>query len=98
MASSDLRGAFNSVSQPRFTCVKALLSYERSHDVEWQILSFSGIGQDGTAFTIVGDKVRPHADVLAAARETAQNLLNRSAPNDAVSPPPDGAPSAEPAG
>lgn len=87
MGVAELRSAFNEVSEPAFTCSRALLAYEKSGDVQWQRLTFSGIGQDGEPFEIKSDQLRPDADVVVAARATAQALVNRATPPPA--PPPD---------
>lgn len=86
MGVSDLREAFNGVSQPRFACAKATLHYLRANDSEWQVLTFYGIGADGTAFEITSDRLRPNGDVTGLARDTAQRLLDRPPPEPA--PPP----------
>jgi hypothetical protein len=77
MAVSDLREAFNLVAAPRYTCQQALLDYERADGAEWQILSFSGRGQDGNGFEIKSDRIGPSGDLVVAARETAQRLLDQ---------------------
>lgn len=77
MGVAELRSAFNEVAEPGFSATRALLAYEREGDVQWQRLTFSGIGQDGTTFEIKSDQLRPETDVIAAARTTAQALLDR---------------------
>jgi hypothetical protein len=79
MGVSDLREAFNAVSAPRYTCQQALLSYDRANNAEWQILTFSGRGQDGNGFEIKSDRVGPSGDLALAARETALRLLDKQA-------------------
>lgn len=78
MGASDLRDAFNSISQPAFNCTKATLHMEFAHDVESQILTFSGSAADGAAFEIRSDPVRSGADVNEAAKATAKILINRN--------------------
>lgn len=75
MGVKELRSAFNEVSQPAATCIKALLEYERHSDTEFQILYFSGNYADGSGFVIKSDRVRPSADVNLMARATAERLL-----------------------
>lgn len=89
MGIGELREAFNSVSQPAFTCTLALLDYERTENndpkihrryLEWQILRFRGTGADGTPFDVVSQDIGPGADLNQAARETAQRMLDQRKP------------------
>lgn len=80
MGVGELRDAFNSVSQPAFTCTLALLDYVRAHDTESQILLFRGMASDGTAFEIKSDPLRRNADLNNAAKEVAQRLLDQRKP------------------
>lgn len=77
MGASDLRDAFNSVAAPAFNCTRATLAYDFKHDVETQVLTFMGTSADGSPFEIVKSGIRPGADVNLAAREAAQQLLDR---------------------
>lgn len=77
MGASDLRDSFNQVAAPAYNCTQATLHYERAHDVESQVLTFIGAAADGTAFEIKSAALRPGADVNAAARATAQQLLDQ---------------------
>lgn len=77
MAVSDLREAFNVVVSPRYTCQQALMGYVRDAGAEWQILTFSGRGQDGNGFEVQSEKIKPSGDLIVAARETAQRLLDQ---------------------
>lgn len=77
MGVADLRDAFNAVSEPRFTCTKALMNYDRSHDAESQILTFSGMGADGNSFEVKSGRLRGNANLITAAAESAQQLLDR---------------------
>lgn len=80
MGVGELRAAFNSISQPAFTCTMALLDYERKDTTEFQILRFHGTAADGTTFEIKSDRLRPSADINQAAKETAQRLLDQRKP------------------
>lgn len=81
MGTSDLRDAFNSVSQPAFTCTLAMLDYVRAHDTESQVLRFCGIAAaDGSKFDITSDPLRAGVDVNAAAKVVAQRLLDKGKP------------------
>jgi hypothetical protein len=80
MAAADLRDAFNAVSEPRFTCQRALLGYETRDQTQFQRLTFSGTGADGTVFDIRSDLLRPGIDVNLAARVVAQRLLDQPKP------------------
>lgn len=75
MGVSDLRDAFNSVAEPAFTCHKATLGYLRANDSEWQILTFNGIGADGTPFEARSDRLRASDDILSSARAVAASLI-----------------------
>lgn len=77
MAARDLRDAFNAVADGEYVATTALLDYERAHDTEFQILSFHGRKRDGTPFEATSAKLRRDYDVILAARETAQALLDR---------------------
>lgn len=80
MGVGELRDAFNSVSQPAFTCTMALLDYVRAHDTESQILLFRGSAADGSAFEIKSDPLRRNTDLNNAAKEVAQRLLDQRKP------------------
>jgi hypothetical protein len=80
MSAADLREAFNSVAEPRFTASQAFLSYERAENVESQRLIFKGIGADGNGFTVQSDALPAGTDVNAAARATATALLEKGTP------------------
>lgn len=84
MGIGELREAFNSVSQPTFTCTLALLDYEHEHlngkNVEWQVLLFRGTSSDGAPFEIKSVRHPGNIDLNAAARETAQQLLDQRKP------------------
>lgn len=75
-----LREAFNAVSEPIFSCRMALLSYERKHDTEFQILTFRGTGRDGSGFEIKSDDLRPGASLADACAATATRLLAMETP------------------
>jgi hypothetical protein len=79
MGTSELRDTFNSIASPRYSCDRALLHYDRADGKEWQVLSFSGRGADGNGFTVMSSRIGPSGDLAAAARETAQRLLDRQA-------------------
>jgi hypothetical protein len=76
MGVGELREAFNSVSQPDYTCTMALLDYERVNGKEWQILRFSGNDATGGVFNVVSEDLGPGYDLNQAARETAQRMLD----------------------
>lgn len=78
MGVAELREAFNAVAEPTASCNQAFLTYERAHDTEFQRLAFSGRRVDGAEFTIRSDLIRPGAEVLEVARQTAQRLLKDS--------------------
>lgn len=81
MGVKGLREAFNSVAQPAATCTLALLDYARDRiGKEVQVLRFSGIEQSGKQFQITSRQIRPNEDILQAAAETAQMLLDSSKP------------------
>lgn len=75
MGTKELRDTFNLIAAPAFNCTKAYLGYERSHDTEWQKITFSGTKADGTAFLQESALIRPNGDVIVAAKETAQKLI-----------------------
>ena len=77
MGTKDLVIAFNAAAAPYATCGRAELGYDRSHDTEWQILTFYGTKADGTPFEIKADKVRPGGDIVQATREAAARLVNQ---------------------
>lgn len=80
MGAGELRSSFNTVSQPAFTCTMALLDYVHAHDVQSQVLTFSGTDAAGAPFSITSRAVRPNEDVNAVAAEVAQQLLDRETP------------------
>lgn len=84
MGIGELRESFNSVSQPAFTCTLALLDYERGQvdgkNVEWQVLLFRGTSADGTPFEIKSERHPGNIDINAAAKATAQMLLDQRKP------------------
>lgn len=77
MGAPDLRDAFNLVAAPAFNCQRATLHYEKAHDVESQVLTFTGSSAAGEPFTIDSGPLRPGADVNLAAKATAQQLLDQ---------------------
>lgn len=77
MGAADLRDSFNAVASPAFNCARATLEYVRAHDVESQVLTFTGNATDGSPFEIKSPALRPGADVNLAARATAQTLLDQ---------------------
>lgn len=77
MGVRELRDAFNDAAQGQATCQQCLLGYDRHGDVEWQILTFSGIGADGQPFTVKSDRIRPGSDVTMAARQTATDFVQK---------------------
>lgn len=88
MGVGELREAFNSTSQPAFTCTLALLDYERTIDPdtkrtkESQILLFRGTAADGSPFEIKSEPLKGGIDLNIAAKAVAQKLLDqrKSAP------------------
>lgn len=78
MAASDLRDNFNAVASPAFNCTRATLHYERAHDVESQVLTFTGAAADGSPFEVKRPPLRPGTDVNLAARAVAQTLLDQA--------------------
>lgn len=79
MGASDLRDAFNAVSAPAFTCQRATLGYVMAHDVESQVLTFTGSAADGSPFEVKSPALRPGTDVNLAARDVAQQMLAQKA-------------------
>lgn len=77
MGIAAVRDAFNAVASPAYNCTQALLGYDFAHDVQWQVLTFSGMDADGNPFSVT-DRLLPGADVAAGARATAANLLSSS--------------------
>lgn len=78
MGASDLRDAFNSVAAPAFNCQLATLHYVKAHDVESQVLTFTGTSAaNGAPFTVESGPLRAGTDVNAAARATAQQLIDK---------------------
>lgn len=75
MGVADLRAAFNAAASPRYSCTSALMHYEQHAGIDWQRLTFSGIGPDGVKFEVRSDQLRPGADVITAAREIGAKLL-----------------------
>jgi hypothetical protein len=80
MGVRDLVTAFNAVASPRYTCQRAFLGYDRAHDTEWQILTFSGISAGGSAFEVRSEALRPNSDLNAAAAAAAKKLLEQGTP------------------
>jgi len=75
MGIRELAAAFNEVSSPDATCVKALLDYKRASGTEWQLIVFSGNYADGSPFVIQSEPQRPESNLILASRETARSLL-----------------------
>lgn len=75
MAARDLKNMFNLIAAPAFNCSTALLGMERSHDTEWQRLTFSGTKATGGAFTVQSGLIRPGADVNSEAANVARKLI-----------------------
>lgn len=80
VAATDLRDAFNAVSEPAFSCVRAFLNYEAGDGIQFQRLTFSGTGADGSVFEVRSDKLRPDTDVNLAAAAVARKLLDDRKP------------------
>lgn len=82
MGTKDLRSAFNAVAEPAYSCSVAMLEYDHDerHGKGSQILTFSGRGSDGTAFTVRSRIVRAEEDVNLVAAETAQKMLEQDKP------------------
>lgn len=79
MGIAAVRDAFNAVASPAYNCTQALLGYDFAHDVQWQVLTFSGMDADGNPFSVT-DRLRPGTDVNSAARVMAQQLLDKGKP------------------
>lgn len=77
MGVAELREAFNSVSEPRFTCNLAQQGYTRLGGKEWQILLFRGTTAAGGDFEIVSQPLEAKTDLNVAAKEAAQQLLDQ---------------------
>lgn len=77
MGTRELRSAFNEVSVPAATCIKALLEYEQAGGAEWQVCYFSGNYADGAGFAVRSDRIRAGEDVNLVARATAERLLQQ---------------------
>lgn len=77
MGAKQLREAFNAVAGSTATCHAALLDYVRQNGTDWQILIFHGICADGTAFEVKSDLIPPNGNVEAAARKTAEIMLEQ---------------------
>lgn len=90
MGVKELREAFNAVGEtasPPFSCIKAFLRYEHQDATDFQRLDFEGRNGDGAVFTITSDRIRPGADVIAAATATAErHLKSLAAPPPAPAP------------
>lgn len=80
MAVQHLREAFNDAAAGVFTASIATLGYERSHDTEWQRLTFSGTAADGSPFATQSDLLRPGTNVMQAARDVALALIAKGKP------------------
>ena len=77
MGVKELRDSFNAAADGQFTCMTATLGYEQADNIEWQRLTFSGIGSDGTPFQAQSARLKAGTNVLMAARETAVALLDQ---------------------
>jgi len=77
MGVRELREAFNSAADGQFTCMMATLGYEQADNIEWQRLTFSGIGADGAPFQVQSARLKAGTNVLDAARETALALVDQ---------------------
>lgn len=75
MGVADLLAAFNQVTVPNYVCTRALMSQERADGVQWQKLRFSGNDAAGAAFSVDSDRLPAGADLVAASRVVAANLL-----------------------
>lgn len=80
MGVADLVAAFNLVAEPRFTCVKAFLTYEPGDGIQWQRLTFRGTDAGGLPFEVRTDRLRPETDLAAAARSVAADMLAKPLP------------------
>lgn len=77
MGVRELQSAFNDSAGAAASCSKAFLGYVQAGGTEWQILTFNGSFADGSGFVIKSDRIRPSGDVIIAARQTAQALLDK---------------------
>lgn len=75
MGTADLLAAFNAVAEPAYSAQKAFLRYGRNDDGQFQVISFRGTAQNGTAFDIESDPLPAEADVNLAAAALAQKLI-----------------------
>lgn len=79
MAISHVRDAFNTAAGGRATAERAFLSYERSHDVEWQVLHFQGAYSDGTPLDFKR-QCRPGSNPDTEAALAAQDAIKQKEP------------------
>lgn len=91
MATVDLKNAFNAVADGEYIATRATLGYERAHDTEWQVITFYGRKRDGSPFEAASARLRPDTDLIGAARDTAQAMLDQDKAKTPALPPPDGA-------
>ena len=73
----EIRSAFNSVAAPSFQARRAYHKYTRTPEGEMQILEFGGQAQGGAKFNIASDPLPGNANLEAAARKMAADLLKR---------------------
>lgn len=74
MGVRELREAFQEVVGPEATCVKAFMDTIAGGS---QVLIFSGLFADGSGWVIQSEPVPPSGDLIASARQTARNLMER---------------------
>ena len=73
----SIRDAFNSVAAPAFQARRAYHKYTRTPEGEMQLLEFGGQAEDGTKFNIASDPLPGNANLEAAAKAMAADLLKR---------------------
>lgn len=83
MGTRELRDAFNQTSKPACVCSAARLNYIRAggEQIEYQVITFIGTWDNGDAFEVTSERLPAESDIMAAARSTAQKLVeSRSNP------------------
>lgn len=77
MGIKDLKEAFNRAAEGMGACDRALMSYSREHDVEWQVLVFTGTKKDGTKFSVTR-KCKPHSHLETEAAAAAADAFKEA--------------------
>lgn len=79
MSIASIREVFNAAAAP-YAATFTLMDTVRANGIEWNVLTFRGIGPDGADFEIKSNRIRPEGSLIEAAQETAERLKARTPP------------------